>query len=153
MLGCFSRVWLFATLRTVAHQAPPTMGFCRQEYLSGMPSCPPGDPKYRTWVSCGSCTAGRFFTAEPPGKPLYPLLLPSFFPDENSCFILEKSNSLPGVTYQVREKAADAFQTSHLKTHCRWHAHVSPDFLITLEKEQKISFWKKIHYWLSSGEW
>ena len=27
-----SRVWLFATLWTVAHQALPSMGFSRQEY-------------------------------------------------------------------------------------------------------------------------
>ena len=25
-------------------------------------------PRDRTHISCGSCTAGRFFTAEPPGK-------------------------------------------------------------------------------------
>ena len=38
MLSCFSRVRLFATLWTVAHQAPLSMGFSRQEYLSGLPS-------------------------------------------------------------------------------------------------------------------
>ena len=32
-----SRVWLFATLWTVAYQAPPSMGFSRQEYWSGLP--------------------------------------------------------------------------------------------------------------------
>ena len=32
-----SRVRLFATPRTVAHQAPPSMGFSRQEYWSGLP--------------------------------------------------------------------------------------------------------------------
>ena len=32
-----SRVWLFATPQTVAHQAPPSMGFSRQEYWSGLP--------------------------------------------------------------------------------------------------------------------
>ena len=32
-----SRVLLFATLWTVAHQAPPSMGFFRQEYWSGLP--------------------------------------------------------------------------------------------------------------------
>ena len=32
-----SRVRLFATPRTAAHQAPPSMGFSRQEYWSGMP--------------------------------------------------------------------------------------------------------------------
>ena len=32
-----SRVRLFATLWTVAYQAPPSMGFSRQEYWSGLP--------------------------------------------------------------------------------------------------------------------
>ena len=38
-----SRLRLFATLRTVAHQAPPSMGFSRQEYWSGLPFPSPGD--------------------------------------------------------------------------------------------------------------
>ena len=33
-----SRVRLFATAWTAAHQAPPSMGFSRQEYWSGVPS-------------------------------------------------------------------------------------------------------------------
>ena len=37
MLSCFSRVRLFVMLWTVAHQAPPPMGFPRQEYWSGVP--------------------------------------------------------------------------------------------------------------------
>ena len=36
-----SRVQLFATLWTAAHQAPPSMGFSRQEYWSGVPSPSP----------------------------------------------------------------------------------------------------------------
>ena len=32
-----SCVWLFATPWTAAHQAPPPMGFSRQEYWSGVP--------------------------------------------------------------------------------------------------------------------
>ena len=44
VLGCFSRVRLFATLWTVARQAPLSMGFSRQEYWSGLPCPPPGDP-------------------------------------------------------------------------------------------------------------
>ena len=32
VLSCFSRVWLCATLWTVAHQAPLFIGFSRQEY-------------------------------------------------------------------------------------------------------------------------
>ena len=38
-----SRVWLFATPWTVAYQAPPSMGFSRQEYWSGLPFPSPGD--------------------------------------------------------------------------------------------------------------
>ena len=38
-----SSVWLLATLWTVAHQAPLSMGFSRQEYWSGLPFPSPGD--------------------------------------------------------------------------------------------------------------
>ena len=38
-----SHVRLFATPWTVAHQAPPSMGFSRQEYWSGLPFPSPGD--------------------------------------------------------------------------------------------------------------
>ena len=38
----FSHVWLFATLWTVAHWAPPSMGFSRQEYWSVLPFPFPG---------------------------------------------------------------------------------------------------------------
>ena len=68
----FSRSGMFdssATLWTVAHQAPPTLAFSKQEYWSGFPCPPPGEsPWYgdRTQVSC---IAGGFFTAEPPEKP------------------------------------------------------------------------------------
>ena len=37
-----SRVWLFATLWTVVHQAPLSMGFSRQEYWNGLPCPAPG---------------------------------------------------------------------------------------------------------------
>ena len=39
----FSRVRLFATPWIVAYQAPPSMGFSRQEYWSGLPFPSPGD--------------------------------------------------------------------------------------------------------------
>ena len=43
VLNCFSHVWLFVTLWTVAHHAPLSMGFSRQEYWSGLPCSPLGD--------------------------------------------------------------------------------------------------------------
>ena len=42
-LSHFSHVQLFVTLWTIACQAPPSMGFSRQEHWSGLPSPPPGD--------------------------------------------------------------------------------------------------------------
>ena len=42
-LKSLSRVQLFATPWTVAYQAPPSMGFSRQEYWSGLPFPSPGD--------------------------------------------------------------------------------------------------------------
>ena len=38
-----SHVWLFATPWTVDYQAPPSMGFSKQEYCSGLPFPSPGD--------------------------------------------------------------------------------------------------------------
>ena len=43
LLSHFSHVQLFVTLWTVAHQAPLSMGFSRQEYWSVLPFPPPGD--------------------------------------------------------------------------------------------------------------
>ena len=43
VLSCFSSVWLFVTLWTVAYPSPLSLGFSRQEYWSGL-TCPhPGD--------------------------------------------------------------------------------------------------------------
>ena len=68
-LKSLSRVWLFATLWTVAHQAPLSMGFSRQEYWSGLPVPSPGnlpDPGIEPkspglWADA--------LTSELPGKP------------------------------------------------------------------------------------
>ena len=43
MLSCFSRVQLPVPLWTIAHQAPLSTGFSRQEHLSELPCPPPGD--------------------------------------------------------------------------------------------------------------
>ena len=40
--SCFSHVWLFATLWTVAHQTPLSMGFSREEYWSRRHALPQG---------------------------------------------------------------------------------------------------------------
>ena len=42
LLSCFSPVWLFETQRAIAHQAPLSVGFSRQEHWSGLPYPPLG---------------------------------------------------------------------------------------------------------------
>ena len=64
-----SRVWLFATPWTVAHQAPSSIEFSRQEYWSGLPFPSPEDlpgpgikPRSPTlWANA--------LPSEPPGNP------------------------------------------------------------------------------------
>ena len=63
---------LFATLWTVAPQAPLSMGLPRQEYWSGLPFPSLGDlpnPGIETSSLVSLALAGRFFITEPPGKP------------------------------------------------------------------------------------
>ena len=55
-----SRVRLFVTLLTIAHQAPPSMGFSRQEHWSGLPFPSPGDSWPRDWTQV-SRIVGRCF--------------------------------------------------------------------------------------------
>ena len=64
-----SHILLFATLSTVAHQAPLSMGFPKQEYWSGLTFPSPGDLPNPGIEHASPALAGEFFTAEPPGKP------------------------------------------------------------------------------------
>ena len=43
MLSHFSRVRVLVTLWTIAHQAPLSEGFSRQDYMNKLPRSPPGD--------------------------------------------------------------------------------------------------------------
>ena len=64
-----SRVRLFATLWTVAHQAPLSMGFSRQEYWSGLPFPSPGDLPDPGIKPRSPALQADALTSEPPGKP------------------------------------------------------------------------------------
>ena len=73
VLSNFSCVWLLATLWTVTHQAPLSMGFSRQEHWSGLPYPPPGDLP-DPWVEPGSLTT--------------PPLISGFFTTSATCQII-----------------------------------------------------------------
>ena len=62
------------TLWAVAHQAPLSMEFSRQEYWTGLPFPPSGDlpnPEIVLVSPASPELAGGFFTTEPPGKPTH----------------------------------------------------------------------------------
>ena len=71
--GCvFSLVRLFETLGAVAHQAPLSMEFPRQEYWSGLPLPTSGDlphPGTELPFPVSPALVGRFFTTLPSGSP------------------------------------------------------------------------------------
>ena len=55
---------------TVAHQAPPCMGFSRQEYWSGLPFPSPGDLPNPGIEPRSPTLQADALTSAPPGKPL-----------------------------------------------------------------------------------
>ena len=57
-----------ATPWTVAHQAPLSMGFPRQEYWGGLPFPSPRNIPDARIKPTSPALAGRFFTPEPPGR-------------------------------------------------------------------------------------
>ena len=90
LLHCFvavvelSCVQLFSTLRTIARQAPLSMGFSRQEYWSGLPFPPPGnlpDSGIKPTSPASPALQVDLLVTELPGKPtlLYECLSSSVF--------------------------------------------------------------------------
>ena len=71
VLGRFSHARLFATLRTVVHQAPLSMGFSRQDYMEWVAMPSSGgllDPEIEPESVTTPALAGRFFTTSPTWK-------------------------------------------------------------------------------------
>ena len=64
-----SRVRLFAAPRTIARQAPPSVGFSRQEYWSGLPFPSPGDLPDPGIESRSPASQIGSLPSKPPGKP------------------------------------------------------------------------------------
>ena len=73
-----SHAQFFVTPWTVAHQAPLSTEFSRQEYWSGQSFSFPGDLPYPEIEPGFSHTAGRFLPSEPPVKPNLCLLSDEF---------------------------------------------------------------------------
>ena len=88
-----SRDWLFETQWTVAHQAPLSMGFPRQEYWSGLPFPAPGglpNPGLNPHLIMFPILVGRFFTI--PRLQIYPS--PIHFSIDNHKFVFDICKSV-----------------------------------------------------------
>ena len=75
---------------TVTLQVPLSMGFSRQEYLSGLPSSIPGDlpePGIELAFPTSPVLATRFFATEPPGK----LVIWEYYPSNGITVTLNKA--------------------------------------------------------------
>ena len=70
VMKLLSRVQLFASLCTVAYQAPPSMGFSRLEYWSGLPFPSPGNLPNPGIEPGSPAFQADTLTSEPPRKPL-----------------------------------------------------------------------------------
>ena len=72
LLSHFSSVWLCATPQTAAHQAPPSLGFSRQEHWSGL-LFPSPMHESEKWKWSSSVVSNSY---RPHGKQLTKLLHP-----------------------------------------------------------------------------
>ena len=119
VLSRFSHALLFMTLWTVAHQAPLSTGFPRQEYGGGSHSSLQGilPTQDQTHVSCVSYTACVFFTAEPLGAE----------GSEPRFITTEPSNSTPGYIPK---------KTENIHPRRNTYTHVTAALFIIAEKQK-----------------
>ena len=116
VLSCFSRVGLRATLWTAAHQAPPSTGFSRQEYWSGLPFPSPLRFAISLLLLCISATFS--FMIFLPRNPIFAgwfdlmRAVCAFLSQESPCLTREKIKVRVKNTIQCLGKAADTFTGS-----------------------------------------
>ena len=82
-----SHIRLFATLWTVAYQAPLPMGFSRQEYWCGLPFPSPGDLPDPGMESWSLILQADTLPSEPPGNKLINLISDSSAFSKSSLYI------------------------------------------------------------------
>ena len=72
LLSRFSRVQLCVTPETAAHQAPPSLGFSRQEHWSGLPfPSPMHERKSESEVAQSCWTLSDPMDCSPPGSSIH----------------------------------------------------------------------------------
>ena len=132
--SCLSCVRFFATSWTVAHQAPLSMGFSRQEYWSGLPCPPPGDlpkPGIKPASLTSPALASGFFTTGATWEAHLSKCTSYSFMKKNNLFlrILESglipwlilANRIWWKVHQVTSKKPCYFHLVSWNTHSDWH--------------------------------
>ena len=109
-------VQLFVTPWTVAYQAPPSMGFSRQDNWSGLPCPPPGNLPDPGMEPGSPYWQANSLPSEPPGKPYkecyfdscfvwksfaVTLKMPLLIPKKVSLFSFPTSSSTPTPGFSV----------------------------------------------------
>ena len=127
LLSHFIHVWFFATLWTIASQAPLPMGFSKQEYRNGLP-CP--SPGYLPNPGSNLCFWGLLPWQEgslplaPPGKPTetFPNKSPtdwspsqSLLPVKAASVLTYSANNLPFLVLSGIRWAHHGFSMSSFK--------------------------------------
>ena len=117
LLSRFSRVWLCATPYTTAHQAPPSLGFSRQEHWSGLPLPSPMHESEK-WKWSHSVVSD---SQRPHGLQPTRLLCPWDFPGKSTgvgCHCLQIQHSTEVLMDQFSKKKKIQIRKKYL---CRWH--------------------------------
>ena len=110
-----SHIQLFATLWTIAYQAPPSMGFSREEYQSGLPFPSPGDPP-------NPGIEPRFPTLQADALPSELPGLPLCSAGKESTFNVRDLGSIPGLRISPGEGKGYPTHSSILAWRIPWTA-------------------------------
>ena len=117
LLSRFSRVRLRATPQKAAHQAPPSLGFSRQEHWSGLPSPSPVHKVKSQCEVAQSCpTLSDLMDCSPPGSSVHGIFQARVLEWGAITF----SESCKWLTIHVRRKELGLRCIFRLKFRARW---------------------------------
>ena len=101
-------------LWTAAYQVPPSVGFSRQEYWSGLPFPSPGDLPNPGIEPRSPALQTDALPSEPPGNPRVPKRVTKFSDIEKVAFILERVGNQSIRPGRLKTMILKALEKKHL---------------------------------------